>query len=178
MARETISPLVGEWKDTIYDAEGNLIKETPWRKNQIQNTAGGVLMALLGTHPTWGGLQYLAIGEGDPSWDVTPPSQSHDATILTSEIFRKAIGYANVTFRDPSNPDAIVADPSRVMQLEVEFGAAEANGIHREFALFGGDATAVANTGQIFNWVVTLPRIEKIAGTILRRQIRLTYPAL
>jgi len=178
MLEERVPFLKGEWQDSWFTEDGEIIREDPWRKNQIQNLTGAILMGLLSGKPAWGGIQFLAVGEGLISWDVTPPAQSYDATTLTAEFFRKAVGFGDVTFRDPANPSVIVPDPTRIMQLEVEFSSAEANGTHREFALFGGDANGGANTGQIFNWVVTLPRIEKIAGTILRRQIRITYPAL
>jgi hypothetical protein len=177
MLSQAMCEIRGEWFDEVTLPCGTRYT-TGWRKNQIQNTAGAIICGLLANKAAFGGVQYLAIGNGNVSWDVSPPAQARSATSLSSEFFRKALTVGGTSFRNPADPSEVSADPTRVVQYEFEMLSAEANGTHREFGLFGGNASAAANSGFMLNWVVTLPRIEKVVGMVIRRQVRITYPEL
>lgn len=175
--------LYGEWKDTIHYRDGRVV-EGGWRRNQIQNLAPRVAaIALsrfgeLSAGAGYTGISYLACGEGSVSWDSASPTQDPNKPDLHAETFRKAVGAADMAFLDESEigdaagPVTVVSTPSRVIRVQVTLDYAEANGPLREFALFGGNATATADSGHIFNWVVH-GLINKDSSMRIARTIRI-----
>ena len=156
---------VGEWRDRYYDIEGNLVHDTGWDHNQVQDTNAQLLAmwfmeALQGAPAITQGPQHLAIGSGAAGWDAVPPVKSYAATTLTAEQYRRAIVASEITYIDPVTKVVSVA-ATRAVEITMTMTTAQANGfVWREFGFFGGTANAGVDTGIMINWV-SHGRIDK-----------------
>jgi hypothetical protein len=68
----------------------------------------------------------------------------------------------------------IVSTPTHRLELGITITATAGPMRLREFGLVGGDATAVANSGQLINYVIH-PRVDLAPGAVLTRRIRLSF---
>jgi len=167
----------GRWRDTFHHADGT-IEQGDWSPNQIQNAAAIVAASLfcrfseLPAGSGWGGILYMGIGSGLTAWDTTAPTQDPADVSLTTEYFRKAIAAADMSFSDGAGNAVTV--PTRFILITITLTTAEANGSLREFGLYGGDATATLDSGQIINWVVH-PRIDKDATVTITRTVEIEF---
>lgn len=171
----------GIWRDVFTLEDGRQVI-CPWKENQIQNLAATLAAALFAraehgvTFTGMTGITYMAVGSGEVSWDTTPPVLDAAGTTLTTEYYRKAIPVTELVFLDPALPPGSppIAGPSRKIGTTVTFLTAEGNGDMREFALFGGLADGVANSGTIINWV-SHPLIPKDTSLTLARTVELEF---
>ena len=139
--------MVGEITDRIYK-NGVLIEERVGH-NLIVNSFLKLVMALLKGQPGFSGIGYWAVGSGASSWDTNLPDPEINATVLTAEIGRVKIQPSEITFLDANyNPSA---NPTNILQIKHTFGTNDCNGVWREFGIFGGQASATANTGLMIN---------------------------
>jgi hypothetical protein len=168
--KEDLISLKGKLFFKVYESStGKLIYnyESP---NIIVNTASILLARLLknNTEPQKG-ISYLAIGSGNPSWDLfNPPAPTTSQTRLENEFFRKAIDYS--TFIHPQTGEP-TNSYTNIVDYVVTLGESEAIGPIVEFGLFGGDATDELNSGTMINWR-TVPVITKtidMVSTIIFR---------
>lgn len=165
----------GEWRDIVRDERGNIIDDTGWRHNQVQNTNAHLLAALCKNQAGYSGYLYFAFGTGLPAWDSAAPAQPYSDTTLTTEVFRKAIPIPSITFRHPITGANIDPTLSNVIQIDTTLALGEANGSAlREFGVFSGDATAVADSGLMTDWIVH-SRIDKNGSISIDRSIRFTF---
>ena len=119
------------------------------------------------------GATYWAVGAGSDTWsDLAPPSPSTSDTQLFAETYRKAITAGDVEFLDISN--VVSATPTNKIEITVTFDETEANGPLREFGIFGGLASGVANSGLMVNHKIH-PLIYKTNALQLERVLRLTF---
>lgn len=159
------------------------VEEGEWQKNQIQHdwaTLAAILFrsSRAGAAAPTSGLSFVAIGEGDVSWDLGAPSMPRSQQTLESELWRQAIDAGTqVYYIDPGDMVSVSITPTRVIQINftVPFSVV---GTIRELALFGGDATAVADTGYMFNWyrISAQPKTVDFALSI-RVQVRFQVTA-
>lgn len=139
--------MVGEITDRIYK-NGVLIEERVGH-NLIVNSFLKLAMALLKGQSEFSGIGYWAVGSGASSWDTNLPDPEINATVLTAEIGRVKIQPSEITFLDANyNPSA---NPTNILQIKHTFGTNDCNGVWREFGIFGGQASATANTGLMIN---------------------------
>lgn len=118
--------------------------------NLVVNSLVNLVMCLLKRHSGYTGIQYWAIGRGLASWDgAEPPAPELDDNRLTNEIGRVAINPNNIKFLNSNYEEVNV--PSNIIQVTQVFGTSECNGEWREFGIFGGNATATANSGIMIN---------------------------
>ena len=147
----------GIWKDTYIYPDGSQI-ETEWNSNQIQSGAAKIAAELIsksvaGQPVSNNGFIYLALGEGDSSWDVTPPTLDPTSATLLSEIDRIPItSSTDVIYLDPTTTLQVVG-PTRMVEVSVFIDFNRGIGSLREFGLVVGNATSTANSGELFNWV-------------------------
>lgn len=186
MKSKTIIPVYkGIWRDTYEFDDGREGFTTEWNHNQAQNTAAILSAILFGKTlkneaSSWGGIQFLALGQGYTDWDLSEPTledMPYSDTILIDEIDRIQVSNGtNVFFLDPDTelPSII---PTRMLQINVLIPFDRGNGDLREFALFGGDATSVQDSGYMINWVAHT-KIEKDARTQILREMRLKWLTL
>jgi len=144
--------------------------------NVIVNTASILIARLLKdcSEPS-GGISYLAVGTGDPAWDIQdPPAPTTSQTALEGELDRKAISSANTNFVDPDTGDPVGdATPTNIVDYAVTFSESEAVGAIVEMGLVGGDATDATDTGTLVNYR-TFPVINKTNSMTLSVIFRIT----
>lgn len=140
--------MTGQSIDRIYK-NGVLVEERVGH-NLVVNSFLNLVMCLLKQHSGYNnGIQYWAVGSGADAWDSSLPSPSGSATSLTAEIGRVALTSSDFSFLD-SNFNK-VSTPTNILQVAHTFGPYDCNGKWREFGLFGGNASATANSGIMIN---------------------------
>ena len=139
--------MTGEIIDRIHYKDGRV--EERVGHNLVVNSFLNLVMCLLKQQTGYQGVQYWAVGSGASSWDSNMPSPELTATRLTAELGRVAISASEISFLD-SNYD-VVTTPTNIIQIAHTFGANDCNGVWREFGIFGGNATAIANSGIMIN---------------------------
>jgi len=167
--------MYGEWRDTYVYRNGEKVA-TDWRCNQIQIDACtlivGLLTRLFSTDAEYTGISYFAVGSGDVTWDITPPTKDPEQTTLETETFRKPINTLDMVFLEEDG-ETVSATPTNKFLVRCELDYEEANGDLREFGLFGGYAIATANTGTHVNWI-SHSLISKTSDFKLLRDLRIT----
>jgi len=170
--------IIGRWFDTYRYTDGRVVAgehgEFEWGWNQIQNTFATLLAAWCRGESGYDRITYLAVGSGQSSWDTTPPTKSYDATTLETESFRKAVGQVDIVYLDPDTDIPTGGTPDAKIEITVTLLTSEANGTLREFGLFGGTATASADSGQMVNWI-SHSRIDKDSSFEIERKIRIEF---
>lgn len=139
--------MTGQSIDRIFK-NGKLVDEIVGH-NLVVNSFLNLVMCLLKQQSGYTGIQYWAIGSGAPSWDTNMPTPELTATRLTSEIGRVPISADELAFLDQDY--RVVSTPTNILQISHTFGADDCNGVWREFGIFGGNATAVLNSGIMVN---------------------------
>lgn len=165
--------IVGRWFDKYIYPDGREEfgehGEFEWGYNQIQNSCAVLLASLLKGEAGYNYMNYMAIGSGLASWDTTPPTKSYNQTTLETEYYRKAIPVVDIIYLP--DPPGI---PTKEIEVTVTLAAGEATGTLREFALFGGTATAAVDSGEMVNWI-SHARIDKDALLEIQRRVRITF---
>ena len=163
----------GEVFDTIYYPDGRIEKREK-SFNVIVKSLSRLLAAFIKAETGYlGGNLFWAMGTGQTSWDTTTYTAVDTAERLTNEVFRKAIPLGNRYFVD-ANFQRTNTITNR-LQIDIILDENEANGfILREFGIFGGNATTVANSGILINHKVH-SRIDKVSGMRIERSIRFTF---
>ena len=139
--------MTGQSIDRIFK-NGKLVDEIVGH-NLVVNSFLNLVMCLLKQQSGYTGIQYWAVGSGAPSWDTSMPTPELTATRLTSEIGRVPITADELAFLDQDYK--VVSTPTNILQISHTFGADDCNGVWREFGIFGGNATAVLNSGIMIN---------------------------
>lgn len=122
------------------------------------------------------GIQYLAVGSGDPLWDPRyPPAAANTAESLYSEIYRKTLYSAEYINPDPAPGDPEVSPtPTNIIDLTARFEQGEADGFWMEMGLFGGNATEDADSGMLVTYKI-FSLVSKPSDSIYTITYRLTF---
>lgn len=163
----------GEVLDYFIHEDGTreLVREMDY--NIVVENCSVLIAALMKGHAGYAGATYWAVGSGDPLWsNEAPPAPVVSTSQLENETFRKAIQVGEIIFLDASNNESVV--PTNKIQITVLFENNEANGELREFAIFGGNASGIANSGLMVNHKIH-PLIYKTSALQLERILRLTF---
>ena len=139
--------MTGQSIDRIFK-NGKLVDEIVGH-NLVVNSFLNLVMCLLKQQSGYSGVQYWAVGSGASSWDTRMPTPELTATRLTAEIGRVPITADELAFLDQDY--RVVSIPTNILQISHTFGADDCNGVWREFGIFGGNATAVLNSGLMIN---------------------------
>ena len=139
--------MTGQSIDRIFK-NGKLVDEIVGH-NLVVNSFLNLVMCLLKQQSGYSGVQYWAVGSGASSWDSNMPTPELTATRLTAEIGRVPITADELAFLDQDY--RVVSTPTNILQISHTFGADDCNGVWREFGIFGGNATAVLNSGLMIN---------------------------
>lgn len=139
--------MTGQSIDRVYK-NGVLVDEIVGH-NLVVNSFLKLVMCLLKQQGGYSGIQYWAIGSGASSWDSNLPTPELGATRLTSELGRAPISSDNISFLNSNYEE--VSTPTNILQIKHVFGTGDCNGVWREFGIFGGNATAEANSGIMIN---------------------------
>lgn len=139
--------MTGQSIDRIYK-NGELVDEIVGH-NLVVNSFLNLVMCLLKQQSGYKGVQYWAVGSGAEAWDNNMPTPDINATRLTAELGRVPISANDLSFLNANYE--VVSTPTNILQIKHTFGATDCNGEWREFAIFGGNATANANSGIMIN---------------------------
>jgi len=126
-----------------------------------------LIAGLLKDEPQFKGIAYWAVGTGGQLENPPPRDALRRLLRLNNEIYRK-----------PLIPDEnIVYDAaSRTITVRVTFGPHEAMEPLNEFGLYGGNATALPDSGCMINYAVhEIP--QRREGELLKRELKLTMTA-
>lgn len=164
--------MTGQITDRIFNTKGELV-DTIVGHNMIVNSFTYLVMAFAKQVPGYSGIQYWAIGSGEPTWDqlATVPSPNADEVKLTNEINRIRIDESDMTFLNADG--SVSSKPTNIIQIKKTFGANDCNGKWREFAIFGGNATQAADSGIMIN-KRHHGRIDKTNEMIIERTMKFT----
>jgi hypothetical protein len=159
------------FRDELRSADGCLVADSGWRRNTIALSAWPVVAGLMRNTPDLRGLQFCAVGEGQSAWDASPPRADAATRTLVREVDRLALAQDRITYIDgfghPTNNATARLEAMAVFSWP-------APRTLREFGLFGGDATATANSGHLINYVVH-GAFTVAPGSTLTRRVRLTF---
>lgn len=151
-------------------ATGRVLHDSGWMKNVICDTNGLLLAALNKGQAGYTGIAFLAVGRGDAAWDTSGvPEPSPLRTRLVDELARQAV---TIAFLDGANQPT--AQLTNRLEVSAVFGDGQADGAHREFALFGGNATAAPDSGLMVNYRTQQVK-HKGAGEQLTITVRVIY---
>jgi hypothetical protein len=79
----------------------------------------------------------------------------------------------DIVYLDPDT-DLVSGTPTRKIEVTVVLLPGEGTGTLREFGLFGGTATASADSGEMVNWI-SHSRIDKDAALQIQRKVRIEF---
>ena len=168
--------LKGVCWDEIYErdpqtGEIKLVKVTEPTSNAIVDAQDLMVAALVGNLAGFKGIAYHAFGSGDSAWDTLGvPAVDPGDTTLVNEVFRKEPD--SINFLDGSDNPVVGPTTNILVKTTLDFGDALGLTI-REHGLFGGDATATPDSGQMIDVFRDAPGFVK--GNIrVVRQIKLT----
>lgn len=163
--------LSGHYQDALVGEDGRREHATAWVQNTVVYSCWPVVAGLLKGDPLLHGIQFLAVGEGRAAWDAGARQPNAATTRLEQEVARVAIDPAQSRYLDINDQPTDL--PTN--RLEIQFGiAVTVPRALREFGLFGGNATAAANSGFLINYV-THRRIDLRPGKTLLRRMRLSF---
>lgn len=171
------STLKGIYRDQCKGPDGHIRFDSGWKSNIIVQRCH-ILLAGFMNNATASGIQFLAVGQGDPSWDTVagPPPSPVTATDLVNR-FAETIPLAqlDLTYLD-QNGDP-VAGPTNRLQISTTLAESfptPPNGLAayplREFGLFGSFDGEEYMINSIRH-----PVIHKDTSSTLIRTIRLTF---
>jgi hypothetical protein len=146
----------GQWKIQQLDVDGNIISDSGWSNNQIQDGWANIACRLFvgsssGSISPTSGFSHLVVGSGNESWDETPPTKPRDQNQLESELDRFVLSETDFTYLDPDS-NAPQESPTRFVEVSKVIDYNRGIGDLREYGLICGDSTNVANSGTLFNW--------------------------
>ena len=140
--------------------------------NLIVDACSTLLAALMKGEENIVGITYWENGSGLAAWDTTLPDPEASDVALTTPLYRKAITAEDIVYLTPQNTES----PTRTskIQITVSFSSLESNGDLREFAIWGGNATASLGTGIMIDRK-THGLITKNSEITLTRILRLQF---
>lgn len=169
-------PLKGVYNDRLSDSKGRYLWESGWRNNLVVKSCNILLATLMKRQPGHSGILYWAVGAGSEDWDDLTPSPNANDRKLFNEIARKDLALEQIQYLDEE--DHVTETPSSGLQITATFRYEDLGGqdprVLREFGLFGGDATAEANSGWMIDAIIH-PRIPLSPGLSLTRNLRLSF---
>jgi hypothetical protein len=175
--QSTSLAIKGIYRDILKRHDGTVRFDSGWKSNTIVQRCH-VLLAGFMNNAGANGIQFLAVGQGDPAWDTPagPPPPPVTATDLVNRFAATIpVAQMDLTYLD-ENGDPVVGPTNR---LQIATTLAEnfptpPNGQAayplREFGLFG----AFAGDEYMIN-CIRHPVIHKDTASTLVRTIRLTF---
>jgi len=163
----------GIYRDRILDAGGQLVFDSEWKSNLIVTNCRVLLAGFMHNESTARGIQNLQLGQGDPTWDTTPPPAPPLTSNKLVDNAPFTIQVADLGLQYLNDSDAIVPGPTSRIEITATLGPNQPSpGVFnlREFGLFG------SLNGQSFMIdYVRHPVIQKDGSFTLVRRIRLIF---
>lgn len=148
--------------------------QVEWEGHNLITTGMKTLLAvLLANQPGYVGVQYMAIGSGDPNGDpLNPAAPNVSDTKLATEVARVPV---TVSFLDDLGNPTTGTNPSTHVQIQGVFGEGVGSGNNVEFGLFGGNAGGGVNGGGYLLDRITHPVKYKLSGDVRRITIVINF---
>ena len=154
----------GVLKDTVLIGEKS-VPINPETKKALLGTNivvldASTLLARLMKDPTEpaAGVSYFALGKGNAGWDkFNPPAPEDTQTTLQTEVDRVQPSSASFINQDTGLVSMV---PTNIVDWNFDFNESQAVDFLCEAGLFGGDATAVKNSGTLITYK-TFPVFQK-----------------
>jgi hypothetical protein len=171
------SPIRGVYRDRLYGAGGRLLRDSGWQNNTILDGCRFLLAGFM-LNETASGIASLAVGQGDPLWDVDGvPAASPSATTGLVNRFNPPIPFAELDVAYLDANEQVVAGPSMRLQITATLVAGYPAPVApatsyplREFGLF-----ANLNGEDIMINTIRHPVLHKDEASTLIRVIRLYF---
>jgi hypothetical protein len=133
--------LRGIYRDVLRGRDGRLLYDSGWRDNTIVDSCRVLLAGFMGNAGA-AGIQSLAVGEGDPAWDLSGAPAPDPATTDLVRRYTPAVEDLSLEYLDAA--DAVVPGPTSRLQVTARLVPGYPTprpGMHsyplREFGLFG-----------------------------------------
>jgi hypothetical protein len=123
-------------------------------------------------------ISYWAVGEGEGAfWDDLTNEQRQSKSLFSlTTLYNETFRVATTTVFIDDDDEEVSPGPTNRLEIRAVFGA-DTTGSLREFGIFGGNATDVANTGLLLDHKAhQLITINETVGlsNVLIRALRLT----
>ena len=171
------STIQGVYRDRLYGADGGLLRDSGWQHNTILD---GCRMLLAGfmMNETASGIAFLAVGQGNPSWDADGvPAASPSATTGLVNRFNPPIPFADLDVVYLDAQDQVVAERGMRVQVTATLApgypapvAPATSYPLREFGLF-----ATLNGQEVMINTIRHPVLYKDEASTLIRVVRLYF---
>lgn len=170
MQESNLIKVTGDVRDTIKYPDGRV--EVVESHNLVVDGVFNLITSLLANKGGYTGISYWAVGQGASSWDTSTPNPTVSETKLVAEVGRKQINSSDVTWVNES--DEVSSTPTNKLRVRCTFGPNECTGSWREFAIFGGNATATKDSGIMINHK-NHPIMTKSEQVEIEREIIFTF---
>ena len=172
----TTRSIQGRYRDVIVGPMDRIVWDGSWRPNRIVRACDRLLAALMKGHGGMAGVLVWAVGSGQEDWDERAPTPRVSDTRLVNETGRKQLVPGQIVYLDRAGyPSSTITDR---LEVSIEFTAPDlapsGTTSVREFGLFGGDATANADSGFMIDYVIH-PRIDLDQAWTLKRKLQLAF---
>jgi hypothetical protein len=178
MSEDAAGALHGMYRDQLRAPDGRLIWDRGWRPNTIVKSCRQMLAGFMGGVPPTQGIQGLRVGQGNNTWDQSPPPLPPPATqtgLVDPNSFLLPRASLQIDFIDSGT---VTGSPTSQLQIVATIGPHQppwpdqnhpaAN--LREFGLVG----KLNNNETLINYVIH-PVIVKDPASTLTRTIWLTF---
>ncbi len=169
--------LHGMYRDVMIAGDGNVVWDPGWKRNTIVVDCKRLLAGFLLGGTASDGIQGLRVGQGNASWDQTPPAAPSPTTaaLVDPNPFLVAPASLQIDFLDGAT---VTATPTNKIQIKATLGpnappwpdAGHAAANLREFGLVG----KLKGNEALINYVVH-PVIVKDPASTLTRTIWLVF---
>lgn len=139
---DQMTTLKGIYRDYLITADGKLM-DRGWRSNSIVDRCRELLAAFMRGDSALG-VQFLALGRGDNSWDSQPPEKPGPGSIQLTDSSPVIINVSEMTLEYLNAVGAVVTGPTNHVQIAVilapgslPIDQGETSYPLREFGLFG-----------------------------------------
>jgi len=140
-------------------------------KNVIVDQASLLMAQLMKETSGIPGIMVLAVGTGDPGWDLqNPPIATASQTLLVNELDRKT--FNRTYYVDDLGVESLTR--TNRVDFETVYNDTEAVGALVEMGLFGGVNATIAGGGDMVNYH-TFPVWNKPSTATLTITWRLTF---
>ena len=161
----------GRYRDVVTDDAGRVSVDTGWRRNVIVRSAWPLVAALLRNDSAMPGLQFCAVGEGEPGWDGARPLADASTSRLRAELQRVPLGPDDFAYLDIRGARA--GHPTERLEISARFAFPQGRVVLREFGLFGGAASRGRDSGTLVNYVIH-EAVALAPNQALTRRVRLS----
>lgn len=159
------------WKKDPATGKEVLVENTGWVHNDIVEGMVKLIAALMKGEIGIHGMMYHAQGEGEPGWDIGgAPVPAWSDTALSNEYFRSVPD--SIVFLDALDVPTATITNVLLVKTTLDFGDANGNdGLGRDIrcqGVFGGDATAVLDSGMMLDEINHTKRWKDATVKIVR----------